>query len=50
MTNVRREEAWRQQENRAGWYGWHIHRSELYARLAAEHAAAAEGLQGDDAA
>ena len=50
MAYARREGARRRQENRAGWYGWHIHRSELYARLAAEHAAAAEGPQGDEAA
>jgi hypothetical protein len=38
------QEAARRRENRAGWYGWHMHRVELHARLSAEHAATAEGL------
>jgi len=38
------QEARRRREARAGWYGWHVHRAELYARLSAEHEAAAEGL------
>jgi hypothetical protein len=38
------QEAARRRENRAGWYGWHMHRAELYGRLSREHAAAAEGL------
>ncbi len=37
-------EAARRREARAGWYSWHAHRAELYARLSAEHEAAAEGL------
>ena len=40
----RRREAARRRELRAGWYGWHMHRAELYARLSAEHAATAVGL------
>ena len=40
----RLHEARRRREARAGWYGWHVHRAELYARLSAEHEAAAEGL------
>ena len=40
----RREAARRRAENRAGWYGWHLDRADLYARLSREHAAAAEGL------
>ena len=46
----RREAARRRQENRAGWYGWHLDRAGLYARLSAEHEAAAEGLMGGGAA
>ncbi len=38
------QEAARRRENRAGWYGWHMHRAELYGRLSREHAATAEGL------
>jgi hypothetical protein len=37
-------EARRRREVRAGWYSWHAHHAELYARLTAEHAATAEGL------
>ena len=33
----KREDARRRQENRAGWYGWHMHRAELYGRLSREH-------------
>ena len=40
----RRQEAHRRRENAAAWHGWHVHRAELYARLSAEHEAAAEGL------
>jgi hypothetical protein len=43
-------EAARRREARAGWYSWHAHRAELYARLAAEHAETAEGLLGEGAA
>jgi hypothetical protein len=46
----RREAARRRREARAGWYGWHLDRAELYARLSAEHAAEAEGLLGGGAA
>ena len=46
----RREDARRRQENRAGWYGWHMHRAGLYARLSVEHEAAAAGLMGEGAA
>ncbi len=46
----RREDARRRAENRAGWHGWHVHRSELYRRLSAEHEAAAERLAGEGAA
>ena len=38
------QEAARRRENRAGWYGWHMHRAELYGRLSREHAATAEEL------
>jgi hypothetical protein len=40
----RLQEAARRRENRAGWYGWHMHHAELYGRLSREHAATAEGL------
>jgi hypothetical protein len=40
----KRQEAARRRENRAGWYGWHMHRAELYGRLSREHAVTAEGL------
>ena len=40
----RREAARRRAENRAGWYGWHLDRAELYGRLSREHEAAAAGL------
>ena len=40
----RRQAARRRKEVRAGWYGWHLARADLYARLSAEHTAAAEGL------
>ena len=40
------QEAARRRENRAGWYGWHMHRAELYGRLSREHEAAAAGLMG----
>ena len=40
----RRQEALRRQENAAAWHGWHVHRAQLYARLSAEHEAAAEEL------
>ena len=43
----RREAARRRAENRAGWYGWHSSRAALYARLSAEHEAAAAGLMKD---
>ena len=33
---------------KAGWYGWHVHRAELYGRLSREHAATAEGLLETD--
>ena len=44
----RLQEARRRCEVRAGWYSWHAHRAELYARLSAEHAATAEGLLETD--
>lgn len=40
----RREVARRRRENRAGWYGWHMDRAGLYARLSEEHAGRAEKL------
>jgi hypothetical protein len=40
----RRQEAARRRENHARWYGWHMHRAELYGRLSREHAATAEEL------
>jgi hypothetical protein len=40
----RRQEAATRREARAGWYGRHMHRAELYGRLSREHAAPAEGL------
>jgi hypothetical protein len=43
----RREAARRRQENRVGWYGWHMDRATLYARLRAEHEVAAAGLMGE---
>ncbi len=46
----RREAARRRQENRVGWYGWHMDRATLYARLSAEHKVAAAGLMGEGAA
>ena len=46
----RREAARRRKEARAGWYGWHLDRADLYARLSAEHEAAAEGLLSGGAA
>lgn len=46
----RREAARRRQENRVGWYGWHMDRATLYARLSAEHEVAAAGLMGEGAA
>jgi hypothetical protein len=46
----KREAARRRKENRAGWYSWHSSRAALYARLSAEHEAAAEGLMGEGAA
>ena len=46
----KREAARRRAENRAGWYGWHLARAELYGRLSREHAATAEGLLGEGAA
>ena len=42
------QEAARRRENRAGWYGWHMHRAELYGQLSREHAATAEGLLETD--
>ena len=50
MKSERRHDAHRRAENRAGWYSWHAHRAEFYARLSAEHAATAEGLLGKGAA
>ena len=46
----KREAARRRKENRAAWYSWHAHRAELFARLSAEHGAAAEGLLGEGTA
>ena len=46
----KRQEAARRREARAAWYGWHLDRADLYARLSAEHEAAAEGLLGEGAA
>jgi hypothetical protein len=40
----RRLETRRRAENRVGWYGWHMHRAELYGRMSREHAATAERL------
>ena len=44
----RRQEARRRAENRAGWYGWHLARAELYGRLSRGHEAAAAGLMETD--
>lgn len=46
----RRQEAHRRREARAGWYGWHLDRADLYARLSAEHRERAEGLLSEGAA
>ena len=46
----RRLETRRRAENRAGWYGWHMARTELYRRLSRAHAATAEGLLGEGTA
>ena len=44
----RRQEARRRKEARAGWYGWHLDRADLYERLSAEHRDAAEGLMEEE--
>lgn len=46
----RREVARRRAENRVGWYGWHMHRAELYGRLSREHRDTAEGMLSGGAA
>ena len=46
----RREADRRRRENRAGWYGWHMRRAELYGQMSREHEAAAEMLMGGPAA
>lgn len=46
--SVRRHHEAIRRENRAGWYGYHMHMSELHARISAEHVEKAEKLcEGD---
>ncbi len=46
--SVRRHQEALRRENRAGWYGYHMHMSELHERLSREHEATALGLLEDD--
>ncbi len=44
----RRHRERRQQENRAAWYGFEMHMSELHASLSEEHRSKAEALSGEE--
>jgi len=47
MESVRRFRERQRRENRARWYGFHLHMHELHSRLAGEHAQKAEALCED---